>query len=42
MSLTFDNLRNASIARLPQFKNYKGELVHTKPNASDWSPAVWL
>ena len=40
--LTFDALRAANIARLPQFKNSKGEPAHTEPDGSDWSPAQWL
>ena len=42
MSLTFDSLRAANLARLPVFKNSKGELAHSKPDGSDWSPAQWL
>ena len=40
--LTFNTLREANIARLPEFKNSKGELAHKKPDGSDWSPAQWL
>lgn len=40
--LTFTALRGANTARLPQFKNAKGGLAHTKPDGSDWSPAQWL
>lgn len=40
--LTFDALRGANKARLPQFKNKHGELAHSKPDGSDWSPAQWL
>lgn len=40
--LTFDALRKANIARLPQFKNALGERVHFKKDGSDWSPAQWL
>jgi NTP pyrophosphatase (non-canonical NTP hydrolase) len=39
--LTFDLLRVANIARLPTFKNAKGEPAHSKPDGSDWSPAQW-
>lgn len=42
MSLSFDTLRAANHARLPQFKNSKGEPAHSKPDGSDWSPAQWL
>lgn len=40
--LKFNALRGANIARLPQFKNKHGELAHSKPDGSDWSPAQWL
>jgi NTP pyrophosphatase (non-canonical NTP hydrolase) len=40
--LNFNALRSASIARLPQFKNCNGELAHSQPDGSDWSPAQWL
>lgn len=40
--LTFNTLRAANIARLPQFKNRKGELAHSQPDGSDWTPAQWL
>lgn len=40
--LTFDTLRAANKARLPQFKNILGDLAHSKPDGSDWSPAQWL
>lgn len=40
--LTFNTLRGGNIARLPQFKNIYGELAHSKPDGSDWSPAQWL
>src|SRR5689334_18053857 len=40
--LTFNTLRNANIARLPQFKNCHGEPAHSKPDGSDWSPSQWL
>ncbi len=40
--LTFDLLRRANLARLPRFKNKHGELAHSKPDGSDWSPAQWL
>lgn len=42
MSLNFDTLRRANIARLPQFKNKKGNPAHSEPDGSDWSPAQWL
>lgn len=40
--LTFNVLRAANIARLPTFKNSKGEPAHSVPDGSDWSPAQWL
>ena len=42
MELTFDQLREANIARIPQFKNKKGLPAHSEPDGSDWSPAQWL
>lgn len=40
--LTFNSLREANKQRLPQFKNKHGELAHSKPDGSDWTPAQWL
>lgn len=40
--LTFNALRGANMHRLPQFKNRHGDLAHSKPDGSDWSPAQWL
>ena len=40
--LTFDMLRRANVLRLPTFKNRHGQLAHSKPDGSDWSPAQWL
>ena len=39
--LTFNALRGANRARLPQFKNGKGEPAHSKPDGSDWCLAQW-
>jgi Predicted pyrophosphatase len=39
--LTFETLRDANVARLPTFKNAKGETAHTKPDGSDWSLNDW-
>jgi len=39
--LTFDELRAGNIARLPQFKNGKGEPAHSQPDGSDWSLGEW-
>lgn len=41
MGLTFDALRHANIARLPTFKNPKGEPAHSEPDGSDWSLGEW-
>ncbi|AZZ92767.1 hypothetical protein EUZ85_19380 [Hahella sp. KA22] len=38
MTLKFDDLRKANIARLPHFKNAKGQLAHCE----NWTPADWL
>lgn len=40
--LTFASLRSANTMRLPQFKNPHGQLAHSQPDGSDWSPAQWL
>lgn len=40
--LTFNALREANTARLPQFKNSKGGKAHSKADGSDWSRADWL
>lgn len=40
--LSFNALRGANQARLPEFKNKHGSLAHAKPDGSDWSPAQWL
>ncbi len=39
--LTFDDLRQANIARLPLFKNRKGEPAHSQPDGSDWKLSAW-
>lgn len=39
--LTFDDLRHANRARLPQFKNRRGEPAHSEPDGSDWCLAQW-
>lgn len=39
--LTFDDLRVANRARLPQFKNRLGKPAHSQPDGSDWSLAEW-
>ncbi|WP_153135147.1 MazG-like family protein [Paraburkholderia agricolaris] len=40
--LTFDALRGANTARLPQFKNALGEPAHSKADGSDWSLGEWV
>lgn len=40
--LSFNTLRGANIARLPQFKNAKGEPAHSKEDGSDWSLNDWM
>lgn len=41
MSLTFDALRKANIARLPEFKNNRGEAAHSESDGSDWTLLEW-
>jgi len=40
--LSFATLRDANRMRLPQFRNKHGQLAHSQPDGSDWSPAQWL
>lgn len=40
--LSFDTLRRANMLRLPQFRNSRGVLAHSREDGSDWSPAEWL
>lgn len=40
--LTFNTLRNGNIARLPEFRNNKDEVAHTKTDGSDWSLNDWM
>ena len=39
--LTFNTLRGGNTARLPEFKNAKGEPAHSKEDGSDWSLNDW-
>ncbi len=39
--LTFNTLRGANRARLPQFKNRRGEPAHSEPDGSDWKLSAW-
>jgi len=41
MNLQLDILRSANLARLPEFKNAKGEPAHSKPDGSDWLLSQW-
>jgi NTP pyrophosphatase (non-canonical NTP hydrolase) len=40
--LTFNALRGANEARLPQFKDKQGNKAHDRDDGSDWTPAEWL
>lgn len=40
-TLTFAALRAANEARLPLFKNSKGEPAHSEPDGSDWAVDSW-
>lgn len=42
MMLTFSDLRQANIRRLPEFRNRLGGLAHSEIDGSDWSPAQWF
>ena len=42
MILTFDDLRQANMRRLPQFKNARGERAHKYADGSDWSLGDWM
>ena len=39
--LTFADLREANIARLPLFKNRRGQPAHSQPDGSDWALSAW-
>lgn len=41
-TLSFTTLREASAARLPQFKTKHGDIVHSVADGSDWTPAQWF
>ena len=41
MKLDFATLRAANLARLPLFKNSKGEPAHSEPDGSDWALSAW-
>lgn len=40
-NLTFNQLTLANAARLPLFKNRRGEPAHSEPDGSDWNIAEW-
>ena len=40
--LTFNTLRGGNMARLPEFKNNKGEISHSQADGSDWSLNDWV
>ena len=40
--LTFNTLRGGNIARLPEFRNSKGEAAHSQADGSDWSLNDWV
>lgn len=39
--LTFNTLRGGNVARMPQFKNRKGEPAHSAADGSDWALSAW-
>jgi len=39
--ITWKNLEEANIVRLPEFKNKKGKLAHTIPDVTDWTIDQW-
>lgn len=41
-NLKFSDLRSGNVARLPVFKNKKGQPAHTEPDGSDWSLLEWV
>lgn len=40
--LTFNTLRRGCAARLPEFRNNKGEISHSQADGSDWSLNDWM
>jgi NTP pyrophosphatase (non-canonical NTP hydrolase) len=40
-TMTFAVLREANVARLPRFKNRKGEPAHSQADGSDWALSTW-
>jgi NTP pyrophosphatase (non-canonical NTP hydrolase) len=41
MGLTFEDLRQANLKRLPLFKNRHGKKAHSKDDGSDWPLDAW-
>ncbi len=41
-NLTFNELREANLKRLPQFKDKLGRQCHTIPDGSDWTAGDWM
>lgn len=39
--LTFDDLREANVTRLPHFRNRRGLPAHSQPDGSDWKLSAW-
>lgn len=39
--LDLQTLHEANMARLPLFRNGRGELAHSQADGSDWSPLEW-
>jgi NTP pyrophosphatase (non-canonical NTP hydrolase) len=40
--LTFNTLRGGNTARLPEFRNNRGEVAHSQADGSDWSLNDWM
>lgn len=40
--LTFTQLREANLKRIPQYKNKQGGPAHSDPEGRDWSPGDWM
>lgn len=41
-TLSFNTLREANTARLPEFTDSKGRRAHSKDDGSDWTPGEWV
>ena len=39
---TFQGIRSANMARLPQFRDAKGNICHKEPDGSDWTLTDWM